>query len=156
MAARALAPIDLSSRARQAVLVGWCAMLAIARAVPAYIDTTVDDGALARALVAALPEVPHEVAFVDTDPRYGLRFYLDSEIERLELSSEMTRPQTQDIQSEMAEREGCRVLLVNEWNAGRLEQFLIGHHFGFKRVADVRGYVVMAQATSDCSAYAAL
>jgi len=156
MIARTLAPLDLSSRSRQVLLVAWCVLLVILRAVPAYIDTAVDDRALARALSAELPMPPNEVAFVETDPRYGLRFYLGSEVERVELPDSAARPQTQDIVSEMREHEGCRVLLVNDWNLGRLEKFLAGDAVNHKRLADVRGYVVLAQRTPDCSAYAAL
>ena len=67
---------------------------------------------------------PNEVAFVETDPRYGLRFYLGAEVERVELPDSAAKAETQDIVSEMREHEGCRVLLVNDWNLGRLEKFL--------------------------------
>jgi len=156
MIARTLAPLDLRSRSRQVLLVAWCLLLVILRAVPAYIDTAVDDGALARDLSAQLPASPNEVAFVDTDPRYGLRFYLDAEVERLELPGSVSREPAQDITSEMSEHEGCRVLLVNDWNLGRLQKFLAEDAVNYKRLADVRGYVVLAQRTSDCAAYAAL
>jgi 4-amino-4-deoxy-L-arabinose transferase len=139
------------------VLLGaWCVALVILRAVPAFLDVPLDDGALGRAVAAALPAVPDEIAFVDTDPRYGLRFYLGSTIEHLELPDDAPRAQTQDIGSEMLEREGCRLLLVNDWNLGRLETFLAAGHFAFKRVADLGGYAAIAQRTPDCPAYDAL
>jgi 4-amino-4-deoxy-L-arabinose transferase len=156
MIARTLAPLDLRPRSRQALLVAWCLLLVILRAVPAYIDATADDGALARDLSAQLPAPPNEAAFVDTDPRYGLRFYLDAEVERLELPGSMSREPAQDIVSEMREHEGCRVLLVNDYNLGRLQKFLDDDAVKYKRLADVRGYVVLAQRTADCAAYAAL
>jgi 4-amino-4-deoxy-L-arabinose transferase-like glycosyltransferase len=154
MAARTLAPVDFRSRSRQVLLAAWCVLMVALRAIPAHIDTAVDDAALARALAAMLPATPHEIAFVDTDPRYGLRFYLDSEIEHLVLPGDLQKPQSEDITSEMKEREGCRVLMVNEWNLGRLEQFLNANRFAYTRLADVRGYAVIAQATTDCAAYA--
>jgi len=156
MIARTLAPLDLSSRWRQAALAAWCALLVIARAVPAHVDIPVDDRALADSLKAELPAIPHEVAFVSTDPRYGLRFYLDSEIERLLLPGDEPNVRAEDILNEMREDEGCRVLLVNDWNLGRLQTLLAGDNVHYKRLKDVRGYVVLAQATSDCAAYAAL
>jgi len=113
-----------------------------------------DDRALSRALASVLPAPPNEVAFVDTDPRYGLRFYLDSEIERLELPGDDPKPQAQDIASEMREHEGCRVLLVNDYNAGRLEDYLARYSIAHKRVAELRGYVAFVQRTPDCDAYA--
>ena len=86
IAARALAPLDLSrARERKSLLAAWCVALVLARAIPAFIDVPEDDRALARALLRRAAGAPNEVAFVETDPRYGLRFYLDSEIERLEL-----------------------------------------------------------------------
>ena len=156
MAARALAPLDMSRRVTQALLAGWCAALVLTRALPAYVDVQVDDGALARALLAELPSPPNEIAFVETDPRYGLHFYLDSEIERLELPGDEPNAQAQDIQSEMLENEGCRVFLVNDWNLARLEQFLASGGVAHKRIAHVRGYAAIAQMSADCGAYASL
>jgi 4-amino-4-deoxy-L-arabinose transferase len=156
MAARALAPLDLSRVRTRVLLAVWCVAIVALRAVPAWLDVQPDDRALARSLAAALPAVPNEVAFVDTDPRYGLRFYLDSEIERLELPGDQPKPQAQDIASEMLEHEGCRVLLVNDYNAGKLEQYLAAYHIANKRVAELRGYVALAQRTPDCDAYASL
>ena len=156
MAARALAPLDVNRRATQALLAAWCLCLVAGRALPIWIDVELDDRALANALIAQLPAPPHEVAFVDTDPRYGLRFYLDSTIERLELPGDTPKPQTQDIETEMAEHEGCRVLLAAVWNAGRLEEYLTRAGIAHHRISDIRGYAAFAQQTADCGAYAAL
>jgi 4-amino-4-deoxy-L-arabinose transferase len=131
-------------------------LLVLARAVPAFVDVPVDDRALAAALMSELPAKPNEVAFVEGDPRYGLRFYLGSEVERLGLPGDAPKAQAQDIPSEMLEREGCRVLLVNEWNWGRLHEVLSHSDVVYKRLADVRGYIVIAQKTPDCPAYDAL
>jgi 4-amino-4-deoxy-L-arabinose transferase len=154
IAARALAPLDVSRWRTRLLLGAWCIALALARAAPAFLDVPVDDGALGRGVAATLPAVPDEIAFVDTDPRYGLRFYLGSTVEHLELPGDAPHPQTQDIASEMFEREGCRLLLVNDWNLGRLEAFLRAARIAYKRVPDVRGYAAIAQRTSDCPAYA--
>jgi len=154
MAARTLAPLDISRTRTRVLLVAWCIAVVGLRLVPAWIDVPPDDRALSRALSSVLPAPPNEVAFVDTDPRYGLRFYLDSEIERLELPGDDPKPQTQDIASEMREQEGCRVLLVNDYNAGRLEDYLARYDIAHKRVAELRGYVAFVQRTPDCNAYA--
>jgi 4-amino-4-deoxy-L-arabinose transferase len=156
IAARALAPLDMNRRASQVLLVAWCTALVLARAAPAFLDVAEDDRAVARALLAALPVPPNEVAFVEAEPRYGLRFYLDSEIERLEFPGNALKPQTQDIRSEMREHEGCRVMLVNEWNLPRLETFLAHDSVKYKRLPDVRGYGAIAQITPDCAAYSTL
>jgi 4-amino-4-deoxy-L-arabinose transferase-like glycosyltransferase len=153
--ARALAPLDLRRRWVQVLLVAWCAAIALVRTVPAFLDVPVDDRALARAIRSEVP-TPNEVAFVETDPRYGLRFYLGSQIERLELPGDPPKSQAQDIGSEMLEHEGCRLLLVNEANLPRLDAFLTANRVPHKRVGDVRGYAAIAQITSDCPAYGAL
>ena len=127
-----------------------------ARAAPAFFDVPVDDRALAAALMKELPARPDEVAFVESDPRYGLRFYLGAEIERLELPGDAPNSHAQDIASEMSEHEGCRVLLVNAGSWPRLEEVLAGDTVTYKRLDDVRGYAVAAQGTPDCPAYGAL
>ncbi|HJT98408.1 MAG TPA: glycosyltransferase family 39 protein, partial [Rhodanobacteraceae bacterium] len=156
MAARALAPLDVGRLRTRALLAVWAVAVVLARALPSLIDVPLDDRALARALVASVPAPPNEVAFVDTDPRYGVRFYLGSEIERLTLPDDAPHGDTQDIASEMLEHEGCRVLLVNDWNTSRLEAFLAHGGVAYKRIADVRGYAAYAQRTTDCRAYASI
>ena len=156
IAARALAPLDLRPIGTRVAIVAWCFVLVLARAAPAFFDIAVDDRTLAAALMQELPAKPDEVAFIESDPRYGLRFYLGSEIERLEFPGDTPRPQAQDIASEMREHEGCRLLLVNDWNWSRLARVLAEDEVAYKRLTDVRGYAVVAQKTSDCPTYDAL
>lgn len=156
IAARAVAPIDLGRLGARIALAVWCLCIVLARAAPRFFDVSEDDRALAAALLQELPGKPDEVAFVESDARYGLRFYLGSEVERLEFPGDPPRPQAQDLTSEMHEREGCRVLLVGDWKWARLEDVLSRADVAYKRLADVRGYAVIAQKTPDCPAYAAL
>jgi len=153
IAARAIVPLDLGRTATRVAIAAWCVFLVLARAAPSFFDVPEDDKALAAALTQELPARPDEVAFVESDPRYGLRFYLGSEIERLELPGDAPRPQAQDILSEMSEREGCRVLLVNDFGWPRLADVLAHDDVAYRRLADVRGYAVIAQITPDCPAY---
>ena len=154
--ARAVAPIDLGRLGARVALAAWCLCIVLARAAPRFLDVSEDDRALAAAVLQELPGRPDEVAFVESDARYGLRFYLGSEVERLEFPGDPPRPQAQDFTSEMHEREGCRVLLVGDWKWARLEEALAHADVAYKRLADVRGYAVIAQKTPDCPAYAAL
>ena len=156
IAARAVAPIDLGRLGARVALAAWCLCIVLARAAPRFLDVSEDDRALAAAVLQELPGRPDEVAFVESDARYGLRFYLGSEVERLEFPGDPPRPQAQDFTSEMHEREGCRVLLVGDWKWARLEEALAHADVAYKRLADVRGYAVIAQKTPDCPAYAAL
>jgi len=155
IAARALAPLDLRRTGTRVALAAWCVFLVLARAAPAFTDVSVDDRALAAALMKELPAKPDEVAFVESDPRYGLRFYLGAEVERLEFPGDAPKPQTQDIASEMREHEGCRVMLLNDDNWPRLDDVLARDDVTYTRLADVRGYAVVTQSTPDCPAYAA-
>ena len=154
IAARALAPLDLARRATQLALAAWCVVIVLLRAAPRFVDVPADDGALAQAIRAGVPALPDEIAFVDSDPRYGLRFYLGSAIERFELYDDVPLDRSQAIADGLREREGCRLLLVNDYNAGPLQLFLENSHTAFRRLPDMRGYVAFAESSSDCPAYA--
>jgi 4-amino-4-deoxy-L-arabinose transferase len=156
VAARALVPLDPGRAGTRVAIAAWCIVIVLARAVPAFFDVAVDDKALAAALASELPRTPDEVAFVEGDPRYGLRFYLGAQIERLELPGDAPKPQAQDIGSELREHEGCRVLLVNDSNRPRLEEVLAENAVEYRRLGDARGYAVLAEGSPDCPAYGAL
>lgn len=151
--ARVLAPVRLHSFARHCALALWCAAFVLIRILPAHLDIAEDDKALATRLTRILPSRPHEVLFVDTAPRYGLRFYLHSEIERLYLSQESSKPESEDIADEMRTPEGCRALLTPMPAADRLSASLRRHKVAARRLADARGYAVFAEISSQCPAY---
>ena len=129
----------------------WAVLLLGARIVPARLDADGDDRRLAREIAAALDRPPSEVAFVETAPRFGLRFYLGAEIERLNLPFDDPRPQTQDLASELTEREGCRLLLVERDRAVELQAALADHGVRSFVVPQLRGYVGIAQLSDDCA-----
>ena len=114
MIARTLAPLDIHSRSRQALLIAWCVLLVILRAVPAYIDTAVDDGALARALCRAASGVAQRSRIRRYRSALRLALLSRRRIERLELPGFHVEGAGAGHQSEMREHEGCRVLLVND------------------------------------------
>ena len=129
----------------------WAVLLLGARIASARLDVDGDDRRLAQAIVAALDRPPSEVAFVETAPRFGLRFYLDAEIERLGLPQEDPRPQTQDLASELTEREGCRLMLAEPDRAAGLQAALAADGVRFFVVPKLRGYVGIAQIDDDCA-----
>jgi 4-amino-4-deoxy-L-arabinose transferase len=148
--ARELAP--WTPRRWQLVLLGaWCVAMVALRAVPARLDVDADDRALAQAIDRELTPRPAEVAFVEDAPRFGLRFYLGSAVERLELPDEPPQPQAQDLPSELREREGCRLLLVAPARRAELERALAAYGVRWRRIADVRGYAGLAQLSDDCA-----
>ncbi len=150
LVARQLVPFALVPRWRWIALVAWCALLVLVRAAPAWFDIDDDDRALAAAIGQQLPTAPDEIAFVETAPRYGLRFYLGSEIERLDLADQPPTAQAQDLASEVIENEGCRLYLARPHQADALERELDKHRIVWSRLRDVRGYAVLAEVDRDC------
>ena len=151
LGARQLVPFATAPRWRFALIGGWCLALVVARAIPAWLDIAEDDGRLAREVRAQLTSAPDEIAFVGTAPRFGLRFYLGSQIERLSLPGDPATPQTQDLASELQEREGCRLLLERDVRRDDLEGALAAHGVTYKRLHDARGYRLLALLSSDCA-----
>jgi len=150
VAARELAPWT-PRRWQLALLGAWCIAMVGLRGLPARLDVDADDRALAQAIDRELSPRPAEVAFVEEAPRFGLRFYLGSGIERLDLPDEPPQAQAQDLPSELREREGCRLLLVSPELRPELERALVAYGVGWRRIADVRGYAALAQLSDDCA-----
>jgi 4-amino-4-deoxy-L-arabinose transferase len=154
VAARMLAPVDFRGSRLRIALGAWCLVLVACRVIPAYLDIQDDDRALANALRDHAPALPEEVAFVEIEPRFGLRFYLGSEIERLDLPGDPDNPRAQNIASEMLENEGCRLLLVPPRSLKRLRDYLADHAIAYRALPDARDFAVLAQSTPDCPQYA--
>jgi 4-amino-4-deoxy-L-arabinose transferase len=151
--ARALAPLR-PTPAQALALGAWCLLAVLARVVPARLDVGADDRRLAEALAAELPVAPFEVLFVDTAPRFGLRFYLGSEVERMHLPERTPAAQSEAFAQEMAEDEGCRVLLAEPDDRAALERRLVDAGIAYRRLADARGYAVLALGEKSCPRYA--
>jgi 4-amino-4-deoxy-L-arabinose transferase len=147
LAARQLAPFALQPWWKPALLGAWCVALVALRTVP--FDNKSDDRELARAIAQRLAHAPEEVAFVDDAPRFGLRFYLGSEIERLELPGEQAAAQTQSLDSELDEHEGCRLLLIATDRRAALAAALT--QLGTQWIdVDLGHYAGFAQRSHDC------
>lgn len=151
VAARLLAPMPLHSWRARSLLAVWCIALVGARLVPAHLDIRNDDKTLADALLRQLPRAPYEIAFVETTPRFGLRFYLNSAIERLSLPGREPLPSAEPIDEEMSHAEGCRVLLTESADVPDLQAALQRDKVRYRRLADVRGYAVMREQAENCS-----
>jgi 4-amino-4-deoxy-L-arabinose transferase-like glycosyltransferase len=151
LVARQLAPWTCGPRWRCGLLAIWLVMLVLARAVPAWLDVANDDRRLAEAMHMQLAPLPHEIAFVDTAPRFGLRLYLGSEIERLVLAGERPTPQSQMLSSELEEHEGCRLLVARDNRVAVLESALDAAGVRYRRLNDARGYALLAEFSPDCA-----
>jgi len=128
----------------------WCLALAMTRAAPAFFDIAQDDRRLAEEISKQLDTIPNEIVFVATNARYGLRFYLGSHIERVYLPSDPTQPQSQDLASELEEREGCRLMAAQADRVDELEGHLERHGVAFRRLSNAGGYTLVAELSSDC------
>ena len=148
--ARELAPFSASPRWRLVLIAAWCVGLVVLRAAPAWLDMVDDDRALAVAIRAQLNPVPQEVAFVAAGPRYGLRFYLGSEVEQLTLRGDPAMAQSQRLADELDEHEGCRLLLARPLRQAELERELTDHGVVWRRLHDVRSYTATALLSPDC------
>lgn len=93
-------------------LAAWLVVLVGVRAYVAQRVAADDDRLLAQQVAALGLGKIDEVVFVDTAPRYGLIFYLDAEVEHINLQPEPGDTLTEDVATELAEREGCRLFLV--------------------------------------------
>lgn len=151
LAARALVPLNLQSRGRIALIAAWGVVLLGARALPAWLDVDADDRILAREIAAQVTPLPNEVAFIEAAPRFGLHFYLGSEIERLDLPGQPPTAQAEELATELAEYEGCRLFVVEENWRPTLEQMLVVHGTPWRRLRDARGYALLAEISEDCS-----
>ena len=156
LTALAIGQVNLRRVCVSAMLVLWAVALVGGRAASAYFDLRDDDRKLAASLSAVLPAAPAEVAFVEVAPRYGLRFYLNSTVERLTLPGRRMLPSSEDFRDEMQEDEGCRVLMVDQSNLPATLAVLADQQVPYHRLPDVQGYAVFADESRDCPAYAAV
>jgi 4-amino-4-deoxy-L-arabinose transferase len=139
------------ARWQVALLVAWSLLLVGARALPALLDVAADDRALAKAISALLPSAPDEVAFVATAPRFGLRFYLGSEVERIDLPDAGPTAQAQDLSGELQEHEGCRLFAVPPYSRAALAAALAGLGVDAQALGEARGYALLAEFSDDCA-----
>jgi 4-amino-4-deoxy-L-arabinose transferase len=148
-----LAPIDFSTATRRAALAVWCVAMIAGRIAFAHADRGTDDRLLSAALMSELPVKPDEVAFVDTAPRYGVRFYLGSTIERLTLPGHASKESSESLLHEMTTDEGCRVLVANLASVAELRQSLDEIPIRYRRLGDQGGYAVIVDLSHTCPAF---
>ncbi len=151
VAARQLAPLATSPRWRLGLIAAWCVGLVVLRAVPAWLDMEDDDRQLAQAISAQIDPPPDVVAFVAAGPRYGLRFYLGSQIEQLTLHGDEPLPYSSFMASELHEDRGCRLLLARPLRRADLERELVSYGMRWRPLDDVRGYTALALLSSRCA-----
>lgn len=150
--ARAL-PVDLLAgrRARWA-LVLWVLLLLSIKAYSAFHESNRDGRRLAEQLRPLLTAPPQEIVFVNRKPIYSLGFYVDSEIERVELASAPShdvgptyRPVIQKLTDEIEEHELATVFLVPPKVESVFVSELDALDVDSRRLGAVSGWVVFSQ-----------
>ena len=133
----------------------WLVLLVALRGGTAHWPSKQDDRALAYEVQALDVARIDEVGFVDTVPHYGLGFYLDREVERLSVDpSPDARVQAESLESELADPEGCRVLLVERDTVPALAAELRRLGAEVRELGRVRGYDVYGLPAASCPARA--
>jgi len=141
--------LDFDSRRLRVLLGVWVLLLVFARAAPAWLDVPNDERRLAAAVQATVPRQVNEVAFVETAPRYGLRLYLGSSVERINLPGTDAEPESEPLNAELAESEGCRLILVDSLELAALQHELRRVTRAWRELGQARGYRVLLIAGED-------
>lgn len=141
-AARAISSAPIPRWTMAAVAV-WVIALVAMRGVAAHIDRPEDDKALAKSVREIVHAPISEVVFIESEPRYGLRMYLDASIERLQLDSDENESGVDDVSEELAENETDRYFMIETKTAKRLETEMAAlDHVTCQRLGEARGYVI--------------
>ena len=128
----------------------WLAALLGAKVFLSTMPNAQDARQLANELRPLLPAPPTEMVFVQTKARYGLRFYLGSEVETISLADLETRvasapgPFDDDLRHELAEGEAGIYYLVPIERADVFEDRIARSGHGLRRLGEARGLGVYA------------
>lgn len=128
----------------------WLAALLAAKLFMATLPSPQDARQLANELRPLLPAAPSEMVFLETKARYGLRFYLGSEIETIGFEDLGARigsapsPFDDDLRHELAEGETGVYFLVPVKREAEFEGRVAGAGLGLRRLGEVRGLGVYA------------
>jgi 4-amino-4-deoxy-L-arabinose transferase-like glycosyltransferase len=131
-----------------AATAAWLLLLLAGKAWVSIHPSDQDARQLARELERTLPAAPGEVVFVGTKPRYGLRFYLDAEVEAISFSTKDasgSRPDDDTLAHEFSEHEPGRVFVVPSRKAALFENAAAAHGVRVRAVGTVRKLRIYAQ-----------
>lgn len=144
LVAMSLANLPLGRRAATLAAL-WLALLLAAKFFVATLPSHQDSRQLANELGPLLPAPPTEMVFVQTKARYGLRFYLGSEVETISLDDLPQRisagasPFDDDLTHELTEGEPGIYYLVPAEQAAEFEARISGSGHGLRPLGSVRG-----------------
>jgi 4-amino-4-deoxy-L-arabinose transferase-like glycosyltransferase len=124
-----------------AATAAWVFLLLAGKAWVSIHPSDQDARQLAREIERAVSVAPREVVFVGTKPRYGLRFYLNAEVEVVSFSTKLTqgsRPDDDTLVHELAEREPGSVFVVPVKKAALFEQVATANHVPVHAIGGLR------------------
>lgn len=81
--ARLFEGIDMWQGRRRWLITGWLVLMASTRVIGGMVATDKNTHAFATAIQRQVNNSPEEIVFVDASPDFGLRFYLNAEVERV-------------------------------------------------------------------------
>lgn len=143
--------VDLQpTRGRMALAVAWVALLLSTKAMIAGVKSDQDTRQLAIELQRVLPASARELVFVESNARYGLRYYLNVEIEKVSMMPLAPGQRLSDAQydddlpGELAEGESDVYYLVPTTKSARFSAKVGEHRHASRRLGDVGRFTVFA------------
>lgn len=141
LTARALpARLGLDGLVPRVALVATMALLVAGRWYGSGVGNGMDDRALAAEISRHMPDKVNELVFVDTEPRYGLRFYLDVPDEHVCLRDNCDLPgvaRDESLDLELRQHEGPQLYLSRP----ALQSEVVAHARALGRTARELGQV---------------
>lgn len=98
----------------------WVVVLMALKFAGALFPYSKDSRAMAQVISGIAQPVPKEVAFIDTEPSWGLTLYLDCEVERLVSSSQPGTPTDETLGEELKEKKQRVLFVVEKGNRVRV------------------------------------
>lgn len=108
-----------------------------------------DDRRLATTVERIVPFLPAEIGFIQTEPRYGLRFYFGSVVRSYSLSGFEPDPESAQL-STTKPIDSCRIWLVKPWNLETARRELASINMATQTLGNAADYSVLADLSNAC------
>ncbi|AVP99517.1 hypothetical protein C7S18_21105 [Ahniella affigens] len=103
---------NLALPLRMVVLTLFASSLLALKGYAGYMPSHQDMRSLSAEIARKVPFAPHELAFVNTKPKYGLAYYLDIDAEWLDIGGNPSGEYDDSLASELYQNEGPRLYLL--------------------------------------------
>ena len=127
------------------LLAAWIVFLVAIKYIGAVFPYPRDSRAMAKYIAGMVQPVSSEIAFVDTEPFWGLNLYLGCEVERVVSSSRAEMPTDETLREELEEREQQVLFVVERSEGAKLVRSCrsLGHRV--QKLGQVGSWVFMAR-----------